>query len=585
MSEQLRPTTTVARHYLALLWQRGIESLFVNAGTDFAPLVEAYATNKAEGGPELPHPVVCAHENLATGMAHGAYLVAGRPQAVMFHVGVGTANAICAVTNAARDNVPLLVTAGRTPILERGALGARDTNIHWAQEMFDQAGMLRELVKWDYELRDPRQVDQVVDRALTLATAPPAGPVYLALPRELLAAPMPHPAAADETGPGALPAAVTVTSVPAAPRPDPSAIATLADRLAEARFPVIVTSAAGADRAAVGLLSALCDRYSVGVVEPAPRYLNVAPDHPLHLGTQVGRALEAADVVVVLESDVPWMPTRSTPRPGAFVAQVGIDPLFTRYPMRTQRSDLTISAGPSAFLEALTEALVERETGIDPARQARLAEQAEATRGALDRERQREREAAPDAPITKAFLSMALGELLGDDLHADAVVFNEYWAAPELLGRTRPGTYFYLPPAGGLGWALPAALGARYADPQRTVVATVGDGAYLFANPAACHHAAAKHDLPVLAIVANNSTWGAVDYATQAVYPDGRAVAQGEHRLSDLSPSPAFEAYSQASGRFGERVTRRDQVRPALERALDAVERQGRQALLNVECV
>jgi acetolactate synthase-1/2/3 large subunit len=182
-------TENVAARYLAALAEHGIESLFVNAGTDFAPIVEAYARNKEVGGATLPTPMVCAHENLAAGMAHGAYLAAGRPQALMLHVSVGTANAVCAVTNAAREHVPMLVTAGRSPILEEGALGARDMSIHWAQEMFDQAGMLREVVKWDYELRDARQVDAVVDRALSVATAHPRGPVYLALPREVLAAP------------------------------------------------------------------------------------------------------------------------------------------------------------------------------------------------------------------------------------------------------------------------------------------------------------------------------------------------------------------------------------------------------------
>ena len=111
-------TENVASRYLATLAEHGIESLFVNAGTDFAPIVEAYAHNKEAGGATLPVPVVCTHENLAAGMAHGAYLASGRPQALMLHVSVGTANAVCAVTNAAREHVPMLVTAGRSPILE-----------------------------------------------------------------------------------------------------------------------------------------------------------------------------------------------------------------------------------------------------------------------------------------------------------------------------------------------------------------------------------------------------------------------------------------------------------------------------------
>src|SRR5207302_1528114 len=122
-----------------------------------------------------------------------------------------------------------------------------------------------------------------------------------------------------------------------------------------------------------------------------------------------------------------------------------------------------------------------------------------------------------DGVVTKALLAQALAEVLDDDV----IVFNEYWADPRLLGRSRPGSYFFLPAAGGLGWGLPAALGAKHAAPERTVVALVGDGAYLFANPAACHHSSAKHGLPVLTVIANNERWEAVDTATRAVYPAG----------------------------------------------------------------
>ena len=113
----------------------------------------------------MPKPVLVPHENLAVGMAHGAYLMTGRPQAVMVHVNVGTANTINNLTNLSRDRVPLILAAGRTPITEKGSFGSRSRPIHWAQEMFDQAGMVRELVKWDYELRQPDQVGDVVARA------------------------------------------------------------------------------------------------------------------------------------------------------------------------------------------------------------------------------------------------------------------------------------------------------------------------------------------------------------------------------------------------------------------------------------
>src|SRR6478735_12340088 len=157
---------SVAEAYLALLADRGVEYLFANAGTDFAPIVEAYA-KASHSGLKAPRPMLATHENLAFSMAHGYAAASGKVPAVMVHVSVGTANALCGVFNAARVNVPILFTAGRSPLTEEGLAGARDTYIHWAQEMFDQAGMLREVVKWEYELRHGAQLETVIDRALT----------------------------------------------------------------------------------------------------------------------------------------------------------------------------------------------------------------------------------------------------------------------------------------------------------------------------------------------------------------------------------------------------------------------------------
>ena len=160
---------------LASLRRHGVEYFFANPGTDFPPIVEGFARAKLSGG-KVPRPVLVPHENLAVAMAHGAYLITGTPQAVMVHVNVGTANTINLLANAARDRVPLLLMAGRSPIMEAGAFGARSRPIHWAQEMFDQAGMVREFVKWDYELRNPSPGRAVVARAMEVAMADRADP-------------------------------------------------------------------------------------------------------------------------------------------------------------------------------------------------------------------------------------------------------------------------------------------------------------------------------------------------------------------------------------------------------------------------
>jgi acetolactate synthase-1/2/3 large subunit len=181
-----RKADSVATAYLGLLAERGVEYLFGNAGTDFAPIIEAYAEAEQKGT-RVPRPILATHENLAVTMAHGYAMVSRRIPAVMVHVSVGTANMVCAAMNAARENIAILLTAGRSPLTEGGLLGSRDGYIHWAQEMYDQAGMIRELVKWDYELRNAEQLETVVDRALSIAGTEPRGPVYLSLPREVLA--------------------------------------------------------------------------------------------------------------------------------------------------------------------------------------------------------------------------------------------------------------------------------------------------------------------------------------------------------------------------------------------------------------
>ena len=310
-----------------------MDFFLANAGTDFATLVDAFARREAEGK-RAPRPLVVPHESVAVGMAHGAWLATGRPQAVMVHVTVGTANAACGIITAARSQVPILMSAGRTPITEEGPPGTRDLYIHWAQESFDQGAMLREYVKWDYELRVPSQVEAVVDRAFELMLSEPRGPVYLTLPREVLAAPLPS---LDITSPAR-------RHVAALRLPDPARVEEAARLLAHARSPLILVSGAGRDPAAVPALLALADAGGIGVVEVDPTHVNFPQSHPLHVGfTQpsgTDPALGEADVILVVDADVPWYPSLAKPEAGAAVIHLAVDPAFSRYPMRSFPCDV-----------------------------------------------------------------------------------------------------------------------------------------------------------------------------------------------------------------------------------------------------
>ena len=558
---------TVAEAYLALLAERGIEYLFANAGTDFAPLVEALAKSARTGTP-APRPLLATHENLALSMAHGYAMVSGRVPAVMVHVSVGTANGVCGVLNAARDNVPILFTAGRSPLTEIGLPGARDVYIHWAQEMFDQAGMLREIVKWEYELRNGQQLETVIDRALAIATTPPKGPVYLSLPREVLAAPLPG---FSYDSP-----ARRVAAAP--PGPDKNAIDEAARLLAAAKTPLIVTASAGRDPAAVAALSEFAERFALPVVEHRPRHVSLPADHPCHLGYDAGPYLDSADAILVLECDVPWVPSLKAPRHDCKVLHIGVDPLFSRYPIRGFPSDLAVTGAAAAALPELGAALDRHVSSATVAeRRLRVA----ALRETLVAGWQKTRDAAASLrPIHMAWASACIARAKPED----AILVNEYTLMPEYCGSTRAGSYFGSSTASGLGWGGGAALGAKLAAPDRLVIAVLGDGAHIFGNPVALHHASAVHKLPVLFVVMNNAMWGAVRRATLGMYPQGEAARSNKPPLIDLDELPAFEQVCAAGGGYGERVEDPAALPAALERAIRAVTVEKRQALLNVIC-
>ncbi len=552
-----------AEAFLRALADHGVDYFFANPGTDFPPIVEAFSRAKKTNA-KVPKPILVPHENLAVAMAHGAYLMNGRPQAVMVHVNVGTGNTINNLANLSRDRVPLILAAGRTPITEKGTFGSRSRPIHWAQEMFDQAGMVRELVKWDYELRVPGQVGDMVARGVDVAMAHPRGPVYLVLPREPLSAPMPEPIAPIKPRPQASPT-----------HPDPKAIAILAEWIAGAERPLII--AATLPQAAVAALAHLADRCAIPVVTNNPRNVCLPSSHAMHFGFEPGALLADADLVIALDSDVPWIPSLQHPPAGCRVAHVGEDPIFVRYPMRSFPSDLTVQAGATNALEALIDAVESRLQMAEPriaARRGRLTERMRTRRAQLAKD------SAAGATISPEYLSRVIGETVGED----AIIFNEYPLRPDHCAREKPGTLFALGPAGGLGWGLGAALGAKLAAPDAFVVATLGDGAYMFSNPMVGHWVAAKHDLPILTIVFNNSRYGAVRRSTLAMFKEGAAGENDGRMLADLDPAPPYDAMAKAQGAHAERVEKPADLPGALARARDAVLNDRRQALLNVIC-
>jgi acetolactate synthase-1/2/3 large subunit len=555
---------TAADAWLTLLAARGVDYLFANGGTDFAPVVEAYAKGQKLGW-KLPKVVVVPHENMGVAMAHGYTMISGKAQAMMVHVGVGTANSMNGLINASRQNLPILFTAGRTPITESGALpAARNNYIHWAQEHFDQGAMLREFMKWDYELRHAEQVETVVDRALAIAQSEPQGPVYVTLPREVLASPFPKELSKSPT--------MVAASAPAA---DPDALAQAAKLLGHAQRPLLITANGGRTVESSRAIERLAQALAVPVIHYRPRFLALSTEHPMQCGWDPHALLKEADVVLVVDCDVPWIPKEGSPKPDAKVIHIGPDPLFARYPLRGFRTDLAVTGALAPTLEALWRAAQKEAPSTKAIEERRKA--VTKLSGEIRSKARGGFEPMPNA-ITGKWLSACMNRLLDDK----TILVNEYPTVLEEMTIEQPGRYFGNASAGGLGWGLGAALGAKLASPEKTVICALGDGAYMFGNPTAGHYVSEAMHLPVLFIIANNARWAAVHRSTLATYPKGHAAAMKQPPFATLEPSPRFEHVIQASGGHGERVETPKELMPALERALKVVKEEKRQALVNV---
>ncbi len=559
-----------AQAFLEMLEALGVRYLIGNAGTDFASIIDAFSRRTVEGK-SAPRAMMVAHECCAVSMAHGYYLATGDPAVAMVHTTPGTANALGALMNAFRSNVPLLLCAGRTPLGETGMPGSRDALIHWGQESFDQGSMVREFVKWDYELRNFAQLETVMRRAFAVAMAEPRGPVYLSLPREVLA----EPHSEFSYSPKGLDPPV----MPLAPSPE--AVAGMARLIAAAERPLVITRTLGRNPAAVASLVALAELFALPVVEhPNPAYVNFPNSHPLHLGYDPAPCLEAADLIVVIDTDVPWIPHLRAPGAGAKVVHLGVNPIYDRYPIWGFRSDLAVQADSAVALPMLTAALAgtrgSRQGAIER-RVARAGEEHHRQRAAA----QAEIEAGAGQPhVSLEWIAHCL-----DRVRDERMVFiNEYDLSLRHLTLDLPGTQFGHSTAGYLGWGVGAALGVKLGAPDKTVVAVVGDGSYIFSVPSACHLASAALGLPMLTIIANNGGWGAGHRAVRGVHPEGWSMRTGEMPFVRFGMQPAYEMFVQAYGGHGEAVSDPKELPAAVERALRVVREERRQAVLNVIC-
>jgi acetolactate synthase-1/2/3 large subunit len=561
---------STSHYFLEGLNDIGVEYLFSNFGTDHAPLIEEMARWKKEGR-KFPKVLNCPHENTAMHMAAGFAMATGRGQAVLVHVDAGTANSAMAMHNARRGRLPLLLMAGKAPYTVRGELpGSRDNYVHFIQEPFDQGGIVRPYVKWEWTLPSGVMTKETLRRAHTVAHSDPMGPVYLMLPRETLtqtwdeAAVRPFP----EERYGAVPAGAA----------DKSSVAEIAERLIGSKYPVMVTSYAGRNPEAPALIEELARFAGIRVFEANPLYLNISRTSPCFAGMMPDIA--EADVGLLVDVDVPWIPTQTRENPQTWWAHIDVDVVKECFPIWGFASNLRLPGDSVMILRQLLEALMSKAT---PAFRQAAAKRVEAVARESEERRAGFAKQAADkgkqGAINPHYLCAELSRAIGDD----CIVVNEGIRNGPVVNaqimRTRPGSAIGFA-GGGLGSSSGTALGIKLAKPEATVVQMVGDGGFYFGNPSSVYAVSKQYKLPILTVLFDNSGWSAVKEATLRVYPDGEAKATNEFNAL-LAPNVEFAKVCEAAGGYGEMLIDPDAVPAAIQRCLNEV-RGGRSALMHV---
>ena len=562
---------TASTAFVEALVEAGVSCIFANFGSDHPGLLEALAQAKLDGM-RVPAVITCPSEFVAMSAADGFARVTGQAQAVVVHVDCGTQSLGGAVHNASRGRCPVLVFAGTSPATQEGEEhGSRGEFIHWLQDVFDQRGIVRGYMRYDNELRSAANVKQIVHRALQFAHSSPCGPVYVVAAREVMQRPCERVKLDLAQWQPIAPAGLS-----------PEAVNVIVDDLLKASRPLIVTSYLGRNPRAPAELAKFAERLGIGVLESIPSAMNFPPDHPMHQGIQwnepkQNEALAEADVVLVIDSDVPWIPLLNRPDAHARVHHIDLDVLKEEMPLFYIPAIVRAKADAATALRQLNAALDRRvfASSADEHRAHWAARHERIVAGLREAERQ------PTGEITIPHLMAALRSHLDEN----TIVINEsvtsFQPVFQHLGMKWPGSIF-TSGAGSLGWNGGAALGAKLAAPDKTVIAVTGDGSYMFSQPSVVHWMSRAASAPFLTIVLNNRGWKAPRLSMLSQYPDGAGSKANDLGIAFDPPADYGGIAAAAGGAHASVVKSPDEVLPAIGEALRIVRDERRSAVIDV---
>jgi acetolactate synthase I/II/III large subunit len=557
----------------------GCRYVSLNPGSSFRGLHDSLVNH---GGNVDPLMIECPHEKVAVGVAHGYAKATGEPMAVILHDVVGLLHGALGVYYAYLDRVPVVVLGGAGPM----ALNRRRPNIDWIHSANVQGNAVRDFTKWDDQPASIESAAESLARAWRVATAEPAGPVYVALDAALQEDPLEREVALPD---------FARLRTPAPIGPDPAALQRLAELLVEAERPVMIPGWAGRDPAAFGQLVELAELLAMGVVDTGIR-LSFPNRHPLEVGGSA--APEDADLVFFVDVKDMGKPTqrldpvnravRSRLAPGAKVVDLGFNDLgisaWSHDFAALHETDLQVTADTSVALPMLLERCRRLEAARPQrrgARRRRAAELAELHDATWEGWQKQAAEAWDLAPASPARLAAEVWEVVREHDWVLTAGTAGDWAR-RIWDFDRPGRH----PGRSLGTATQVSISVGVAlahkGSGRLVVDLQPDGDLMF-DPGALW-VASRHRIPMLMVMLNNRAWyNDWEHQERIARQRGRPVERASVGMAIDDPPPDFAGLARSFGWYAEGpVSEPDAVGGAVRRAAGVVLTTGRPALGDV---
>ncbi|CAG8220131.1 unnamed protein product [Penicillium salamii] len=507
----------------------------LDRGSDHPAMLEAMIKAKQENKTNFPNIITCPSELVALSAALGYAQVTGIPQCVIVHVDCGTLALGQSIHNASVSRVPVLCFAGLSPFTSRGELlGSRTEFIHWLQDVPDQSAIVRQYCRYTGEIKTGRNIKQMVRRALEFATSDPKGPTYLMAAREVLE---------DRVGPEIMDGEVVSPVSPSAlPEED---VELIANALMGANHPLVLTTSLGRNLKAPALLAELCDKLPITVVEMVGSDVCLRSDHEAYRGVTVSTHPEVleADVILILDCDVPWIPTAGTPRHGKY----------------TERS----------WVEVITDRVLGTKIfhlDVDPLKQQMPLFSIPATRR---------------FKVGCGYAIRQINSFL-DKQEISKSHYTKVFDARSKnyqLWRTNL-SQLEAPTEDGVVGVPYLASRLRSILPKDTVV---GDGVYLFSQMESVYWIARRYDIPFLMVVLNNGGWNAPKVSALLVHKNGLSSKSNRRDLNiSFDPSPDYPGIATAAGNaWGASVTTQGELDSTIQEAT-AIVQGGKCAVIEV---